>query len=843
MPTPSDIEVGNARDEIVPEIWRAQALPDFLETWRADDRVKGCLVTEHVVPASEAELREIPAWLDPRLRTALEGRGITQLYSHQAEALEAARSGEHVMLVTPTASGKSLCYNLPALQGLAERPDSRALYVFPTKALTADQYTELHALASTSELGVGVFPFDGDTPQHARQAIRTHGHIVLTNPDMLHSGVLPNHTKWMRLFAGLETIVLDEVHTYRGIFGSHVANVLRRLRRIAAFYGSRPRFVLCSATLRNAKEFAETLLEAPARVIDRSGAPRAEKRIYFYNPPVVNAELGIRASYIHETRRLAERLILCDIPTIVFAASRLNVEVLLKYLHDGLRKHHKPERLVQGYRGGYLPEHRRRIERGLREGEVRGVVSTNALELGIDIGTLEASVIAGYPGTVASFWQQAGRAGRKGGLSATILVARSHPLDQYVVNHPERLLESPPEVARIAPDNLFVLVDHLKCAAYELAFRDGEGFGRVPAEEVKTILDHLVDHEVLHRSEGPDGATYHWMAEAFPAQNVSLRSMPGENFVVIEMPQDRIIAEVDYHATPTMLHEHAITHVDGRQYEVVRLDWDNHKAYVRAVEPDYFTDAMTYVRVEVLDEAEGQTGGAPEGNGVRVAHGEVSVTEKVVGFKKVRFYSHENVGFGEVFLPEQTRHTTSLWWHFSGARLFALPYPPAEILDALSGLGHLLAQIAAVEVWADGRDLAHCVGERTGQWSYRSTAERPPQRGSGPKVTPEIPLPGLDPCLFIYETYPGGVGLSKALFDRARFLMAAARAVVAACPCNAGCPSCIGPPAPLAEHERKKGSSAATRTKTIALEVAMLALALAEAEIASSERLAHAAAS
>src|SRR6266704_2184187 len=454
-------------------------------------------------PAREAQWADFPAWVNADLAAAYAAKGIRRLYTHQANAAEAVHAGKNVVIVTPTASGKTLCYNLPVLNATLENSDWRALYLFPTKALAQDQLAELHDLNQRLENRFGVFTYDGDTPADARRSIREKGHIVLTNPDMLHTGILPHHTRWTRLFENLRYIVLDELHTYRGVFGSHLCNVLRRLRRIARFYGRDPQFICCSATIANPGDLAARLLETDVEVLNANGAPAAEKTFVFYNPPVVNRALGIRRSYINEASRVAQEFLKHELQTIVFANSRLHTEILLTCLQRA-NPHlpGKPE-TIRGYRGGYLPNERREIERGLRVGKIRGVVSTNALELGIDIGSLDVAVLAGYPGTIASTWQRMGRAGRRSGMSVAVLVASSTPLDQFIVNHPEYFLSQPPEMGLINPDNIHILISHLQCATFELPFRSDERFG---GHDVSDLLEFLRDRGFIHRA----GNKWHW---------------------------------------------------------------------------------------------------------------------------------------------------------------------------------------------------------------------------------------------------------------------------------------------------------------------------------------------
>ncbi|MCA9519570.1 MAG: DEAD/DEAH box helicase, partial [Myxococcales bacterium] len=739
-------------------------------------------------PGQAPQFRDFPELLHPNLRRALDRRGISQLYCHQRESWDRLRAGENLVITTPTASGKSLCYLLPVLDAICKDPSQRALLLFPTKALAQDQYAELHQLIAEIGVEIKTHPYDGDTPADARRMIRERGQIVISNPDMLHQAILPHHTKWSRMFANLRYVVLDELHVYRGVFGSHLANVLRRLRRICAFYGTEPQFICSSATIANPDDFAARMLEQPVSLVSKSGAPTGDRRIYFYNPPVVNKELGIRANYLKTSVRLATRFLLEKVPVIIFAKSRLNVEIMVKYLKDTFRKNHLDPGAIEGYRGGYLPDHRRRIERGLREGTVLGVVATNALELGIDIGSLTVCIIAGYPGSVASLWQQSGRAGRRNEASATFFVSRSTPLDQFIVQNPDYFFGQSPEHARINPDNLLIVADHLKCGAFELPFGETDAFGEIPPADTTTILEHLTRHRVLHRS----GSQFHWMNESYPANEVSLRNIPGENFVVIDQDTRTIIAEVDYDSTPTTLYPHAIYQLSGTQYQVVRLDWENHKAYVQRVVPHYFTDAMTYTRVAILDVEES----IPTGS-VDAEWGEVTVTEKVVGFKKIRFYTSENVGFGDVNLPEQQMHTTAYWFTLSRALLAQLGVAWSDAIDGLMGVAHAMHYVAAMTLMCEVGDLGRTVGDREGRWS------RPIRELTRGTLPADAEGESFDPTLFIFERYPGGVGFSAELQTLHRELLRSTDKLIRSCSCDDGCPSCVGASAVESEISTK----------------------------------------
>jgi DEAD/DEAH box helicase domain-containing protein len=707
------------------------------------------------MPATDAVFAPLPTELHPGLVAALHGRGIDRLYSHQAEAWSAVRQGRHLVVVTPTASGKTLCYNLPVLQRILEAPESRALYLFPTKALAQDQLAELGAITSPLPIRVRVDTYDGDTPPGQRTAIREAGHIVLTNPDMLHTGVLPHHTKWRRLFSSLEFVVIDELHSYRGLFGSQVANVLRRLKRICAFYGARPCFICASATIANPRQLARGLLEEEAvELVDRSGAPRGERRLVFYNPPLVNRDLGVRRSSLLEARRLAAPWIRQGTQTIVFCRSRLQVELMLSYLRQSLAPRLDAQRRVRGYRAGYLPLQRREIEAGLRSGEVAGVVSTNALELGIDIGSLQAAVLVGYPGTIASTWQQLGRAGRRSG-SIAVFVASSSPLDQFIVRHPEYFLSTSPEEGLIDPDNLLVLAGHLQAGLFELPFADGERLGRA---EVGGLLELFGEDGSATRS----GGRWFWSHEAFPAEGISLRRLAADNVVIIDTsrPRPEVIGEMDQFSAPVLLHEEAIYLHEGAQFHVERMDWDEKKAYVRPVEVDYYTDALMATSVRVLE-----TFAGPDAGPLERSHGEVKLTSLATMFKKIRFHTHENIGSGPIHLPEQTLHTTAYW---TCLELGTWDRLGREVLEAgLQGMAHSLRHVASLRLMCDPRDLG-------------SVAEvRSPATGR--------------PTVTVYEVYPGGVGYAGRLYELHDDLLRDAAQLVADCPCAAGCPSCIGP--------------------------------------------------
>jgi len=753
------------------------------------------------LPAAEARFAPFPASLDARLVEGLAARGIGQLYSHQAEAIGHVLAGRNVVSVTPTASGKTLCYNAPVLDAILKDPSSRALYLFPTKALAQDQLAELHALSGQvtggTDLDIAVYTYDGDTPQDARRAIRGRAHVVLTNPDMLHSGILPHHPRWAKLFENLRFVVIDELHAYRGVFGSHLGNICRRLERVCRHYGSDPVFICSSATIANPQELAERLTGRPFATIAESGAPRGEKFFLFVNPPVVNAELGIRRSYLAQARHVALEFLRRQLQIIVFAQSRLATELLTTYLKDSVARLPGDPELVRGYRGGYLPLRRREIEKGLREGQVQAVVSTNALELGIDIGALDVAVMAGYPGTIAATWQRAGRAGRRTTRSAAVLVASSAPIDQFVVRNPAYFFDASPEHALVNPDNLHILLDHIKCAAFELPFTTDERFGDLNVQEILAIL---AEEGFVHFADGE----WHWTHESYPADAVSLRSVSSDNFVVIDTTRDeRVIGETDFTSGPSTLHEKAIYIVEGQLFQVERLDFEGRKAYVREADCDYYTDAITYTKVTILDTFEKKGTGAfsedRDAPGAEKApvpffasHGEVHVVSRVVGFKKIKFYTNENVGSGELDLPEQQMHTTAYWLTIPGEVMAALPFASDDKRDGVVGLAFAMRNVAQLLLMCDGHDIGLSVDGGSVDRSSGTMGSEPVfgDRTDENGVGPHSPT---EPNVFIYDNYPGGIGFSAPLYAMHDELLARTRDLIAGCPCESGCPSCVGP--------------------------------------------------
>ena len=812
--------------------------------------------------------------LPSAIAAALRARGIAHLFTHQSAAITAVSQNQNVVIATATASGKSLCYTIPVFQRLLEKPKARALYLFPTKALAQDQLAETQALIGAGSLPLEAYSYDGDTPRGQRPQIRRADGILITNPDMLHAGILPYHTSWRTLLANLEFVVLDEIHAYRGIFGSHVANVLRRLHRLCEFYGSNPQFICCSATIANPKEHAERLVELPFTLIDDSqnGAPTGEKQFILYNPPIIDETLGLRGSSVLAARDAASTFLASDIQTIVFARARQTVELLLAYLRDEVVYGGGEATAVTGYRGGYLPLERRQIEHGLRSGQIRGVVATNALELGIDIGQLDAAVITGYPGSIASIWQQAGRSGRRTEQSVAIMVANNSPLDQYICTHPRYIFGSSPEHALTNPNNLRIMVRHLLCAAFELPFKQGEPFGGFG--DATPLLEALRTSGDLHETRNQ----FHYVGEGSPATAVSLRTS-GDDTVVIQAHDEdgvHVIGEVDLETAPVMVYEGAIYMHQARTYLVEEFDWNGRIAHVRPIEVDYYTRASVGSSIrelnpeetaeEILTQRRMQSGiaGAEEKKSERNmrqsaksadilrAWGDVTVVTKATGYRKIKRYTHETLGFGEIELPEMVLETSGYWLIFSDAlteRLY-----DAGILLRPNNYGPNWQQQRQIVLARDGYRCRNCGAEAKqgqglhvhhirpfrdfnyipGQNDNYKEANQPEnlitlcpschkQAEAGQQARSALgglayvlrnlaPLylmcdPGdievvaesrspltKAPTIVIYESVAAGVGFSQRLFEQHHDLLPAALELVSDCRCRDGCPACVGPP-------------------------------------------------
>lgn len=739
-------------------------LSEFVRRLREpqDDAV-GTVDAWHRTEPRPAQMAPLPEWLHPGLVEALHARGIVELYSHQAEAADLLHSGRHCVVATSTASGKSLAYHLPVLDALLrEGLDARALYLYPTKALARDQMADVEKLLLASgnqDLTVAVY--DGDTPPPVRQALRERGTLVLTNPHMLHQGILPNHTKWQGLFTGLRYVVVDELHTLSGIYGSHVANVLRRLQRICRHYGSNPVFCGASATIGNAGEHARRLFEQPVSVVDRDGSPAGRKHYVFFNPKVVSTTSGMRVPASEAARQLGGLLLQSELQTIFFARSRNQTEVLLKYLRDEAKARHLDQERVAGYRGGYLPNLRRSIEKGLRAGTIRTVVSTNALELGVDIGSLDVCVLVGYPGTVSSLFQRAGRVGRRTQESAVVLVARSSAMDQFLVQQPGYLFDARRDQVSIDPDNAIILTNHVRCAAFELPFDEHERFGE--AQGTRQVLEFLT-HDVgvlVHQ-----GGRYHYADRTYPAEGVSLTAADMDNVTIQDVESKTILAEIDRPSAITEVYQGAIYGHQGDTWLVERFAYDDRRAFVRRVDADYYTEADTETEVKILQLDERQD------HGSYTAHrGEVHVSTLAKAFKKIKFYTRENVGIGEIHLPPEEFDTEACALVLQPGLVAALGLKKGGEASCLHGVGELLQGLVPLFVRVDPGDV---------------------------RVLAEALQPHFEaPALILYDRVPNGVGLAERIFRVHRDILSAALELVQRCACRSGCPSCIGPSAGL----------------------------------------------
>lgn len=809
----------------------------ILARWQAAPEIADQIAYSHTSPVRAARYSPIPSDLSTDLVEILHNTGISQLYSHQVDAYRQVKSGRHVAVVTGTASGKTFCYNLPVIDSCIKIADARALYIFPTKALTQDQREKINLLIQPlpDERQMSCAIYDGDTPSSHRSTIRNQARIVLTNPDMLHTGVLPHHTLWANLFKNLRYVVIDEMHTYRGVFGSHLGNLLRRLQRIAAFYGSFPIFIFTSATIANPQELAEKLIEQPVKVIDQDGSPSGTRHFLLYNPPVVDPKLGIRASALAEGQRLISDLLTYGVQTIAFTQTRRAVEILLKYLRESMPG---MASLIEGYRSGYLPNERRAIEKSLRNGTTRSVIATNALELGIDIGSIDASVIIGYPGSIASTRQQAGRAGRKTDASLAVLVASANPLDQYLVRHPDYLFEKTPELALIDLDNPLILLQHLQCASFELPFREGERFGNVDAELQNALLSVLAQRGEVHPSNGK----YYWAADQYPAGGVSLRSTSPDS-VKLQADLDgqpQIIGIVDRLSSYWMVHPNAVYLHSGQAYLVEDFDFDQGLVTLTRRDLDYYTEPRKRTAIEKLAE------NASLAQGQASRHfGDLRVTTQVTGYKKIRWFTRENLGEGNLDMPVSELVTTGLWFSFDEAAVSGLKalglwnsdpnhYGPGwdRLRNLIRTRDHFTCQSCGAYEQGKAHHVHHKIPFR--RFSNPEEANRPDNlvtlcpnchqqaetslrirsglagltyvlhhlaplflmcdtEDIGSAYEAQSSLADGQPVVILYDMAPAGIGLTRQLYNIAEQIMQEALSLVKHCECEDGCPSCIGP--------------------------------------------------
>lgn len=710
----------------------------------------GTVTCRKVFPASEATYGSFGK-LSAKLVAALKKSGIDKLYSHQATAVEHAMNDRDVVVVTPTASGKTLCYNLPVADAVLHDSGRRALYIFPTKALAHDQLVGLSELSDAMGVPIKTFTYDGDTPQQSRTKIREMANVVITNPDMLHAGILPHHEKWAGFFRGLKYIVVDELHVYRGVFGSHLANLFSRLQRICDLYGSSPVFICCSATTANPGQHAQALTGRKFSVISESGAPSPEKEFIIYNPQLVENRPGSRGSADSAEVEIAKEAMARGMSAIVFSRTRTMTDLLSRNLRGELAKKGLDPSMVASYRGGYLPQKRREIERGLRNGELRCVISTNALELGIDIGSLDLVVLSGYPGSVASTWQRMGRAGRRGSASQTVLVASSAPVDQFIAAKPQWLLGASPELARIDRKNPYILVDHVKCAAYERPFPVGETFA---GEDVSEILEYLAKHGALRKARGRDGMAWHWCDASYPASEVSMRSISGAPYSIICAPLEgkpKTLGTMDRQSAMRTLFPGAI-YLDGDcTYIVKELDRENARCVVDSCGlAGYYTEGQYSDRVAVSQ--------VYEKNGL-FGWGEVQMASTPSFYRKRSISTHKIIGVEDISLPEEIMETTACW--------IVMPDDAYERRSAaVSGLVNLIGNVAPLFLMCDAGDI---------------------------RVTPRPRAPGVGRgAIFVADNIPGGVGLAEGVFGLKGELLAACLDALNSCACREGCPVCIG---------------------------------------------------
>lgn len=814
------------------------SLSALLIRWRNDPVIAANAAAWEVIPARLPKTEPFPPDLHPDLKRVLQEQHIASLYSHQAQAWRAAQAGQNLALVSGTASGKSLCYQLPILQALLQDPATRALCIFPTKALTQDQRTAIDRMiqaihAQTPIPNAAVY--DGDTPASARPALRSRARILLTNPDMLHLGILPYHTQWADFFANLRFIVLDEIHTYRGVFGSHIANVLRRLQRICRFYGCRPQVILASATIANPGELAERLIGAPATLIEEDGSGRGERNFLIYNPPVIDATLGLRRSHIQESLDFSNELLAAGVQTILFCRTRRTVEKALK-----TQRERPPVQMedaaqaVRGYRSGYLPAERRAIEQGLRRGEVRLVIATTALELGIDIGGMDAALLAGYPGSIAALRQQAGRAGRGLETALAVMVASSSPLDQFLTRHPEYCLERSPEAALINPDHLLILLSHLQCAVYELPFGEEESFGTLPPAELREILEYLKTSGVLHLAN----QKYFWKSADYPSQAVSLRSASTERILLQD--QQTTIGEVDKISAAWMVHPGAIYLHEAQTYLVEDLDLENNVARMQTIDSDYYTEARMDTRVDLVRTV--QQAAVPGGDKY---YGELAITCQVTGYQRIHWLTRAVLASETLEMPPHTHQTTGYWLALSAAAVerlrsegiwnndpndYGKTWPRQR--DLACARDSYRCQVCGIEENGRAHDVHHRIPFRTFSSADEahhlsnlvtlcpachrkvelSVRVRSGLSGLayllshlaplflmcdaadlGVYTDPQSDLADGTPVTAVYDRVAGGIGFSEKIYEIHSDLVEHAEELVAACPCSDGCPSCVGP--------------------------------------------------
>jgi len=828
------------------------SLSNLINRWRHDPSIIESIEAWETIPARKANLVPFPENLHPAIVYGLQTEDIHSLYSHQNDTFHAISNHQNVVIVTGTSSGKSLCYNLPVASTLINYDDASALYLFPTKALAHDQLSKFNSwlaginqytgLDKLSNYSISTASYDGDTPITARSQVRTKARIIFSNPDMLHAGILPQHTRWESFFKGLRFVIIDEMHTYRGVFGSHVANVIRRLKRIAGHYGTEIQFILTSATIGNPLEHAQNLIEESVVVIDEDGSARGENHFLIYNPPIIDPDLGIRASVINESIRLADDLYTSEIQTIVFSRTRRSVEILLSLFRSSILQQYQSsptyQDSIRAYRSGYLPAHRRIIEAGLRSGSVRTVIATSALELGIDIGHMGAALLVGFPGSISGTWQQAGRAGRGQNSSVIVLMSSSSPVDQFLAKHPQYLFSQSPEQARINPDNLLILLSHLKCAIFELPFKRGDCFGNLESEFVFEFLDLLIKDGSILKSEG----NYYWLSDAYPSGSISLRNTSAKRFPLQTQEENQIerIGEIDESSAFWMVHPGAIYLHEGDTYIVDDLDYENQVVTLQSISVDYYTRPTQKTEITLIEQIQEKNT-----HGCIVSFGNINVKEQVTGFNKHLWMTNERIDFVELTLPpselvtqgyfvkinEKTVNTLreqGLWnndpndygpdWkpQRKSARErdnftcqvcgiietdhqhhvhHKIPFRSFNSYGEANNLGNLVTLCSnchkrvetGVRIRTGLSGLTHLIGYLAPFYLMCD------QIDIGVYSDPQSHLNAMGPILCAFDRIPGGMGFSQRLYDIHNELFINAYELTSKCGCNDGCPSCVGP--------------------------------------------------
>lgn len=814
------------------------SLKSLLSRWRSDPTISENIVAWQTQPPKAATFFDFPDYLHPEIIEVLEAKGIRQLYTHQYDSLTATMEGNNIAVATDTASGKSYCYLLPILNELLNNPESKALLLYPTKALTQDQFIQINSLCAQIQAfkRINVHIYDGDTPTNERQFIRNNGNLILTNPDMLHTGILPHHTAWYQFFSSLKYVVIDEMHTYRGVFGSHFANLIRRLKRITHFYNAYPHFILTSATIANPGELAEKLIEEEVTLIDRDGAPQGQRHFMIYNPPMIDQKLGIRKSSLTEGTKIASEVIQNGIQTIIFGRTRRIIELILTYLRNTQTDFDPSE--IRGYRSGYLQTDRREIEEGLRSGKVRAVAATSALELGIDIGDLEAAILIGYPGSISASRQQAGRAGRKSNVSLAILITAANAMDQYLAMHPEYFFERSPEQALIESNNLLILMQHIRSAAFELPFKSGQCFGKLSGDLLSQFLILLTQAKELHQQ----GDTFYWTADKYPAADISLRSAsPDMILLQVGTPNGKqSIGQVDRASSYWMVHPEAIYIHEGQAYQVDQLDLEKSKAILHPAEMDYFTEPHQEISIVAY-----QTLYQTNSIGCVKYYGSLQIQSQVVAYRKLRWFTREHIGGGQVDMPPCQLDTVGYWlsinetvvnelrkellwnadandygkdWQRIRSKVLERdgyhckvcgasdvlqplhvhhiqPFKTFVSLEAANALSNLITLCPACH-----RQAEQSIRIRSGLagMSYVLSSLAPllimcDSEDIGVHAEVQSQLGDNQPTIVIYDNIPGGIGLSERLYDQHLLLLRQAMETVQACPCIDGCPSCVGP--------------------------------------------------